>query len=204
MKRIILSLSLLLFSAHTFALEAQSAIYAPLFKSDDALAENEMPSSADIHPKWLHQITAINSKAGIVTLEDGSEWKFGQWYNYWYTGSLKSWAVGDDVTISWYAGAMLLDTQIKNHTRNSYAWCELKAMPDPNNPNFTTIESMPNKMTLVLSNGARVTTRKPWMFTEASVGDVVVALYGNKMDGESLYALWDMTSLQISYDLRVN
>jgi hypothetical protein len=63
---------------------------------------------------------------------------------------------------------------------------------------------MPNNMTIILSDGTRVTSKQAVMFSEFSVEDIVVTLYGNKLGGETHYGLWNLSSLRIAYNLIVN
>jgi len=63
---------------------------------------------------------------------------------------------------------------------------------------------MPNKMTVVLSDGTRVTSKQSMMFSEYTVGDIVVTLHGNKLGGETHYGLWNLSSLRIAYNLIVD
>ena len=201
MKRIIFTLILSFFSIQLFALESDRAIYAPLPGSTDhTLSQGRFDMDPDLHPSWLHHITAIDTRIGTITLEDGSEWKL----NYWHSGTFKNWGVGDQITVAWYEDTYFQDTRIKNYTKKSYAWCEPKETPQADAPGFIYIESMPNKMTVVLSNGVRVTSKQAWMFSESKVGDIVVTLHGNKMGGETLYGLWDMNSRRIAYNLIVD
>jgi len=201
MKRTILTLMLSFFSLQLFALESETAIYAPFPGSaDHTLAQGRFDIDPKLAPNWLHQITAIDIKAGTITLEDGSEWKL----DYWHSGALNSWGVGDQVTVAWYEDTYFQNIRIKNYTAKSYVWCEQKETPQPDASGFTYIESMPNKMTVVLNNGARVTSKQAWMFSEAKVGDIVVTLHGNKLRGGTPYGLWNMNSRRVFFNLIVD
>lgn len=200
MKRTILSLVLSFFSLQLFAFEPGKAIYAPLPAVDQSVAQGRFDINPKLHPNWLHHITAIDTKASTLTLDDGSQWVLG----YWYSGAVNNWAVGDEVTVAWYEDTFFQDTRIKNYTKKGYAWCTLKETPQPDAPGFMYIESMPNKMTVVLNDGTRVTSKNAVMFSGYAVGDVVLTLHGNKIDGGTPYGLWDMTSRLISFNLFVD
>lgn len=199
MTRRIITLLACVFSAQLFAFEPTSAISVPKLSRDDTLSQSSFAIDSKVHPTWMHQIVSINTKKSTITLEDGSEWKAG----YWYSGILKSWAVGDQVTVSWYSDTYFLDTQIKNHTKESYTWCQIKEAPQPNASGFLFIQSVPNRMTLVLSDGTRITSTKSYMFYDFSEGDVVHTLYGKGTGTKTPYSLWDVSSGYIAYDLNV-
>ena len=200
MTRQIMTLLLFVFSAPLFAFEHVPAISAPTLSTDTALSQSHFGIAPKIHPTWLHHIAAISTKERTITLEDGSEWKS----LYWYSGTLNTWRVGDEVTVSWHSDTYLADTQIKNYTKESYIWCEIKEAPQPNASGFLFIQSTPNSMVLVLNDGTRIRTEKAWMFKDFKQGDVVHTLYGQGVGTKTLYSLRDMSSNIIAYDLDVD
>ena len=200
MTRCIIALLFFVFSAQLFAFEHESAIFAPLSSTDHALSQQRFNIDPKINPSWLHQIKAINRKTSTITLEDGSEWTLG----YWYSSILKNWNIGDQVTVSWYMDTYFLDTQIKNYTKESYAWCQIKETPQPNASGFLFVERVINKMSIVLNNGTRIRSTKPLTFSNFKEGDVVITLYGKGTGTQSLYSLWDVVSQYVAYDLIID
>lgn len=204
MIRIMLMLLLPFFSLQLFAFQPERAIYAPLFETAPALEQGRFDLDPKLHRTWLHHIAAINEAKGTLTLDDGSQWKLG----YWYTGVLKTWHVGDEVTVAWYDldAQLFSNVRIKNYTEKAYTWGTIQETPQVDFPAFTYIKDMPNKMTLILNDGTCVTTKQAWMFSDCNIGNVVVTLYGNQRLGnqKTSYALWDVTSRRITFDLNVD
>ena len=193
----------LLFFLNTqvLAIQPSSAMTAPVPGSKRFLSEKYFDILSEIHPAWVHTITAMNYKERIVTLDDGSEWKM----SYWFSGNPKSWEIGDQVTISWHGDSTyFLDIKLKNHTKKDYGWATIKETPQVNNSGFLYIEHLQNRMSLQLNNGVNVTSKKNWMFNNFREGDVVITLYNKESTFESSYALWDVNSHLIAEDLILN
>jgi len=203
MKRALLTFMLFFLSFQIFATESKLPIAAPFSGVEETVPQDRFVGNPQLHPDWMHQVTAVNHKAGTITLEDGSKWLL----NYWFSSDLKNWAVGDQVTVAWYNDTYFTDTRIKNYTNKSYAWCKLDTTPQADASGFRYIESMPNSMTIVLNNGTRIISKDMGMFVNFGVGDVVLTLYGNTSldDGnKTAYALWNLNARLIAYNLKVD
>lgn len=199
-RRLIATCFLFVLSMQVVAKEVNSAIYAPFPRTDKALLQGRFDVDPTLHSAWIHHITNIDFKTSKITLDDGSVWQLGSWYSQ----VLRKWAVGDQVTVSWCEDTYFLDTRIKNYTKKSYAWVDLKEGPQAGASGFVYIDSILNGSTLILSNGVYVYSKKPWMFSQFKPGDVVITLYGKMARTKSLYALWDVSRGYIAYNLRLN
>ena len=99
--------------SYAYGFEQKQTIVTPLLASSNSKKHDQFDIDPNLNPSWLHSITKINRVDATITLENGSEWALGMFYS----GVLKTWQEGDQVTLSWYEHTMFLDTMIKNYTK---------------------------------------------------------------------------------------
>ena len=184
----------------TYAFEQKELISSPIPVTSHLQQQGIFDIDPDMNSSWLHSIMKINRQDRTITLENGSVWKLGMLYFRIFD----KWQEGDQVTLSWYQDTYFLDTQIKNYTKQSYAWSNMKLGPQPEASGFLSISKViPQQICIELSNGVKVKTKYPWMFRNFREGDIVMTLYGKGIGSETLYSLWDLTSGYIAYDLSI-
>lgn len=196
MRHIFLLLTLL-FSTQLFAANITVPIHAQEAFLGPKQTRNEFDIDPSLHPSWLHRISAINYATNTITIDDGSKWKLG----FAYGRILKQWQVDDQITLSWYQHTVFLDTQIKNYTKQSYAWSQMSDYPQDNTPGFLFIKQILTSRSIKLSDGTLVTSKQPWMFHSYKEGDIIVTLYGHGVGSLTQYSILNVSNSTVTFDL---